>query len=110
VKALGEREPPLALKMPNGECLYPITDYADLSNALAAYKDQQFDNFAGLVRAWIVERAIKLGLIERLPKGLAEPKCKPHPNEVARLVGTTEAGGPTGAGGSTGGGVTGGTI
>jgi hypothetical protein len=102
VKALGEREPPLALKMPDGTYAYPITDLADLTNALAAYKDPQFPYHSGLVRSWIVKRATLLGLAERLPKGWAEPKYKPHDNEKARLVCTAEAGGPSGSGGSTG--------
>jgi hypothetical protein len=79
-----------------------IQNLADLMNALAAYKDPRFKNHDGLVRQWIVKRAILPGLVERLPKGWAEPKYKPHPNEVARLVGTALPGGPEGSGGSTG--------
>jgi hypothetical protein len=86
--ALGERG--LALKLPSGKYAYGITGLADLMNSLAAYKSPNCNNYSGLVRSWIVERAIKLGLVERLPKGWAEPKYKPHPNEY----------GPTGSGGT----------
>jgi hypothetical protein len=52
-----------------------------------------------------VERAIKLGLVERLPKGWATPKPALHPNELeGGAVGTAAPGGPEGSGGSTGGG------
>jgi hypothetical protein len=68
-----------ALKMKNGTYAYPILNLADLANALASYKANPI---AGL-RAWIIKRAILLGLVEQLPKGWAEPAVKLHPNEVA---------------------------
>jgi HK97 family phage prohead protease len=110
VTKLGEREPPLALKRPNGTYGYPLTDYADLSNALAAYKNPEFDNYDGLVRSWIVKRAILLGLVDKLPKAWTEAKNpKLHPNGLAPSgpVGQALPSGPVGAGSGTAGSMSG---
>jgi hypothetical protein len=93
LQALGEQG--LALMMPGGTFAYPITGLADLMNALAAYKSGEYDRTG--VRGWIVERAILLGLVERLPQGWATPKQKLHPNEIA--AGQAEPGGTAASGG-----------
>jgi hypothetical protein len=68
--------------LPNGSYGYVIQNLTDLMNALAACKDPRFNNHTGLVRSWIVKRAILLGLVERLPAGWAEPAYKPGPRET----------------------------
>jgi hypothetical protein len=92
IQELGEEGK--ALKMPIGGYAYPILNLADLMNALAAYKTTDGDKTG--VRSWIIERAILLGLVDRLPKGWATPKQKLHPNELDRVRGGGEAKGGMG--------------
>jgi hypothetical protein len=102
VQALGERG--LALLMKDGKYLWPIANGRDVTNAwLALQKTERPSEREGAeqtVRSWVIERATRLRVLHLLPKGVAEPVKKLHPNELGPTgpVGAVNVPAPGGGG------------
>ena len=82
IQALGEQDPPLALKRKGGRGFhYPIKDRRDLLAAIAAF-GRATPSERSDVKAWIRKRAIEMGADRLLPKSWYTPPAKLHPSEL----------------------------